>query len=237
MEGCTMNALTIADPTQACFVADFYHLNPVNFDKLAAADWNGVTCPAVIMKCSQGATYADPLYAQRVGLARKAGLKVAPYAFNTGENVAAQVNEFLTHAHLDADMGGWLDFEDNRASQMTLAQALEFMDRFDQATGRSCGMYAGNRIKETIVNATQAERDFLGAHAFWGCQYNTKFVMRDYNGHPLPWDVPFLWQFAADGSGPQPHTLDGLQNNADLSVFRGSPDQLRAAWALPKMTA
>jgi lysozyme len=232
-----MTQLTIADPSQACFVADFYHGNPVDFGKLAAGDWNGVKCPAVIMKCSQGATYADPLYAQRFGLARAAGLEVAPYAFNTGEDVASQVNEFLTHAHLDDNMGGWLDFEDNRASQMTLDQALEFMDRFDQATGRSCGMYAGNRIKETIVHATAAQRDFLAAHAFWGCQYGAAFVMRDANGQPLPWDVPLLWQFTGDGNGPLPHSLDGLQQGADLSIFRASPDQLRAAWPLPKLVA
>jgi GH25 family lysozyme M1 (1,4-beta-N-acetylmuramidase) len=227
--------LTIADPTQACLVADFYHLNPVNFTKLAAANWNGVKCPAVIMKCSQGATYADPLYAQRVGQARAVGLLVAPYAFNTGEDVAAQLSEFLTHAHLDDQMGGWLDFEDNRASPMTLDQALEFMDRYDQATGRSCGMYAGNRIKETVSRATQAQRDFLAAHAFWGCEYGPEFVMKDYNGHPLPWDTPFLWQFTGDGAGPLPHTLDGLEQGADLSIFRGSPDVLRNAWPLPAM--
>ena len=73
-----MNTLMISDPTQACFVADFYHLNPVDFGKLAAASWNGIKCPAVIMKCTQGATYSDPLYAERVGLARTAGLLVAP---------------------------------------------------------------------------------------------------------------------------------------------------------------
>jgi lysozyme len=236
--GCEiMTAITIADPTQACLVADFYHGNPVDFSKLKAANWNGVPCPAVIMKCTQGATYADPLYAQRVATALDIGLLVAPYAFNTGEPVASQVSEFLTHAHLDANMGGWLDLEDNRSSQMSLAQALEFMDRFDQATGRSCGLYSGNRIKELIVGATSAQRDFLGAHALWGCQYNVAFVMKDSNGHPLPWDVPFLWQFTGDGNGPLPHTLDGLENGCDLSIFRGSVDQLRAAWALPKMTS
>jgi GH25 family lysozyme M1 (1,4-beta-N-acetylmuramidase) len=232
-----MNAIAITDVTHSCFVHDCYHLNPVDFGRLKAANYNGVSCAAVILKCSQGATYADPAYAQRVGLARNAGLLVAPYAFNSGEPVAAQVNEFLTHAHLDDQMGGWLDFEDNRASEMSLDQALEFMDRFDQATGRSCGMYAGNRIKETIVHATDAQRDFLAAHAFWGCQYGPQFVMKDANGHPLPWDVPFLWQFTGDGNGPQPHTLDGLQNNADLSIFRGSAEQLAAAWLLPKMAA
>lgn len=229
--------IVIADVTHSCFVHDCYHLNPVDFTKLAAANWNGVKCVGVILKCSQGATYADPLYAQRVELARNAGLLVAPYAFNTGENVAAQVKEFLDHAHLYDDMGGWLDFEDNRASQMSLPQALEFMDRYDQATGRTCGMYAGNRIKETITAATDAQRDFLGAHAFWGCQYGPQMVMKDSNGHPLPWDVPFLWQFTGDGNGPLPHTLDGVQAGADISIFRGSADQLRAAWPLPRMAS
>ena len=41
-----MNTLYDSDPTQACFVADFYHLNPVDFPKLAAASWNGIKCPA-----------------------------------------------------------------------------------------------------------------------------------------------------------------------------------------------
>jgi lysozyme len=235
-----MSALAIADPAQCCFVADMYHGNPMNagsFQRLAAANWNGVRCAGVILKCSQGATYADPLYAQRVAEVRAADLPVAPYAFNTGENVAAQVAEFLTHAHLDDQMGGWLDLEDNRKSQMSLGQALEFMYRFDQATGRTCGLYSGNRIKELIAQATDAEREFLGAHALWGCQYGATFVMKDANGHPLPWDVPFLWQFTGDGSGPEPHSLDGLQSNADLSIFRGSPGQLRAAWPLPKMPA
>jgi lysozyme len=230
-----MSQIAFADPTQSCLVADFYHGNPVDFTKLAAARWNGIACPAVIMKCTQGATYADPLYAQRLGEAVAAGFLVAPYAFNTGDDIATQINEFLTHAHIVADMGGWLDYEDNRVSEMTLPEALEWMDRYDQATGRTSGMYSGNRIKETIITATDAQRDFLAAHALWGCEYGAEFVMKDANGKPLPWDAPFLWQFSGDGAGPEPHTLDGLQQGADLSIFRGSADQLRAAWPLPVM--
>lgn len=232
-----MSSLVIADPSKVCFVADMYHGNPVDFGKLKAALWNGVSCAAVILKCTQGSTYADPLYAQRLQQALKVGFLVAPYAFNTGEDVASQVNEFLTHAHIVDGMGGWLDLEDNRASEMTLPNAIEFMDRYDQATGRTCGLYSGNRIKETIVTATDAQRDFLAAHAFWGCEYGPSFKMTDANGHPLPWDMPFLWQFTGDGVGLQPHTLDGLEQGADLSLFPGSADELRAAWPLPAMVA
>lgn len=228
-----MTSLAITDPTKACLVADFYHGNDVDFGKLFAARWNGLSCPAVIMKCSQGSTYADPLYAQRLTQALAAGFLVAPYAFNTGDPVADQVNEFLTHAHIVDGMGCWLDFEDNRASEMTLPNAIEFMDRCDQSTGRTCGMYGGNRIKETITAATDAQREFLAAHAFWGCEYGPVMNMLDANRKPLPWDVPFLWQFTDGQNGPTPHTLDGLGKASDLSLFSGSTDQLRAAWSLP----
>lgn len=228
-----MTSLNIQDPSNACLVADFYHGNSVDFGKLFAARWNGLGCPAVIMKCSQGSTYADPLYAQRLTQALATGFQVAPYAFNTGDPVVDQVNEFLTHAHIVDGMGCWLDFEDNRASEMTLAAAIEFMDRCDQATGRTCGMYSGDRLKTTITSATDTQREFLAGHAFWLAEYGNVAVMKDDNGKQLPWDVPFLWQFTDGQNGPTPHTLDGLGSASDLSIFNGSPDQLRAAWPLP----
>ena len=228
-----MTSSQTIDPTKLCFVADMNHANPVDFTKLAAANYNGVRCAGVIHKATQGAGYADPQYAKRRPLALAAGLLWGAYSFNTGDAVADQVAEFLKVAEPDDATGLWLDFEDNSASEMSLVQALEFMDRVDQATGRTCGIYSGDRMKTLIVSATQAQRDFLAAHAFWGAEYGTVFKDVDDNGKPLPWDVPFLWQDTGDGLGPQPHTLDGLEAGADLSIFQGSADQLRAAWPLP----
>jgi GH25 family lysozyme M1 (1,4-beta-N-acetylmuramidase) len=229
-----MTQIAFTDPAQVCLVADFYHGNPVDFTKLKAAAWNGIGCPAVIMKCTQGAGYVDPLYKQRASMAGSAGFLVAAYHFGTAEPVSSQVNNFMTHAAPTETTGVWLDYEDN-ASQMTLDMVIAFMTGVDAATGRTCGVYSGNTLKQAITKATAAQRDFLAAHAFWLADYALTPVMVDVDRKPLPWDVPFLHQFTGDAAGPLPHSLDGLQNGADLSIFRGSAEQLAAAWPLPKI--
>ncbi len=216
--------------TDLCFIADLYHGNPVDFAKLRAANWNGIKCEGVILKASQGARIADPKYAERIPLARDQGFLTGAYAYNTGEAVADQVVEFLNVAQPDAATALFLDFEDNTASEMTLAQALEFLDRVDQKVGRCCGIYSGNRMKQQVVAATAAQRDFLAAHALWGCEYGPVFKDVDIKGKPLPWTAPFLWQDTGDGIGHQPHTLDGLQAGADLSIFKGTRAELEKAW-------
>jgi GH25 family lysozyme M1 (1,4-beta-N-acetylmuramidase) len=229
-----MTAPTVdANGRALCFVADIYHLNPVDFGKLKAARYNGIACEAIIHKASQGTGVADPAYAQRRPGALAAGFLWGAYAFNTGEPVKAQVAEYLKVAAPDAQTALFLDFEDNSKSEMTLPQAVEFLDRVEQAVARHCRLYSGNRLKTLIVHATDAQRDFLAADRtrLWGCEYDPVFKDTDDAGKPLPWPAPFLWQDTGDGIGPQPHTLDGLQAGADLSIFKGTRDQLAAAWA------
>ena len=87
------------------------------------------------------------------------------------------------------------------------------------------------------LRATDNQRDFLGVHPLWGCEYGPRWRNVDANGHPLPWAKPFLWQYTDGDFGPGPHTLDGLEPHADLSVFDGTADELRAQWALPSAAA
>lgn len=213
-----------------CLVADLNHANPIDVQRLRAADWNGIKCEAIIHKASQGASYRDPKYMDRRFEAVRAGFLWGAYHFNSGEDVPAQVQHFLSAAAPASDTALFLDFEDNAKSQMSLAQALEFLDRVDQTVGRRCGIYSGNRIKELIVGATAAQRDFLVARALWGCQYGPRWKNVDAKGRPLPWDHPLLWQFTGDGIGSPPHTLDGLQNGSDLSTFNGSRADLEKLW-------
>jgi GH25 family lysozyme M1 (1,4-beta-N-acetylmuramidase) len=216
--------------TDLCFVADIYHGNPIDFTKLAAASWNGIKCVGIIHKASQGAGIPDPEYPLRRPVAIAAGFLWGAYAFNTGEPVANQVAEFFKVAIPDTTSGMYLDFEDNTASEMSLSEAIEFLDRGDQKLGRRLGIYSGNRMKELIPAASSAERDFLASHAFWGCEYGPEFKDVDAKGRALPWTAPFLWQDTGDGIGPQPHTLAGLEQGADLSIFKGTRDELAAKW-------
>ncbi len=215
-------------------VADMGSQNPVDFSKLAAAG-----CVGVIHRATRSNEQTDPHYQTRRDLARAVGLKWGGYAFNTGEPVADQVQRFLDFAKFSDDESAWLDLERNPggSGQMTLGMTIEFLARVDGELERHCGLYSGNVIKTLITHATDTQRDFLAAHPLWGCEYGPRWRNVDANGHPLPWAKPFLWQYTGDGIGPGPHTMDGLEPGADLSVFDGTPDELRAAWPLPAISA
>jgi GH25 family lysozyme M1 (1,4-beta-N-acetylmuramidase) len=212
------------------YVADFGSQNPVNFVKLGKSG-----CVGVILRATRSNEKDDALYPSRRELARNNGLLTAAYAFNTGEPPAVQVKRFLDWANLESDEAGYLDLERNPSGtgQMTLNMTAEWLDRADQATGRYCGLYSGDVIKTLITRATSIQRDFLAKHPLWGCEYGPRWRNVDANHQTLPWAKPFLWQCTGDGIGPEPHTLDGLEPDADLSVFDGTAEELRSQWALP----
>ena len=213
-------------------VHDCNHANSVDLGAFAKAGGQGV-----IHKATQG-NYVDPEYKARRVLAEAAGLAWGAYDFNTGDSVASQVARFLQTAQPDFDTSMWLDFEDNRVSQMSLGEAQEFLDRVDQAIGRPCGMYSGNRAKELLADAKQSQVEFFALHPLWLCQY--KIVKADVDldqlnkliALPIAWKEYFLLQYTGDGIGPMPHTMPGLEKGADLSVFNGSAAELRARWNL-----
>ena len=207
-------------------VVDIYHGNTVtDFGKAHNFGIRGV-----IHKAVQGAGITDPAYAVRRPRALAAGLLWGAYAFNTGEKVADQVAHFLKVAQPDAHTLMALDFEDNKASEMSLAQAVEYLQRIDDAIGRHAWLYSGNRLKTLICNATDAQWDEIGKHPLWLCEYGPVAKMHDDDGDQLPWDAPTLWQFTGDGFGPQPHAVPGMQNKMDINSFAGTDDQLAAAW-------
>jgi lysozyme len=213
-------------------VADMNHVNQVDFPRIAAAGIVGV-----IHKAIQG-NFTDPAYAARRAAATAAGLEWGAYAFNTGDPVADQVRHFLQVAAPDDRTSLWLDFEDNKVSNMSGAQAREFLDRVDQAIGRRCGIYGGSRIREQI----DPNDAFFAEHPLWLCQFKLIEVdsLAALNPHisvPKPFTKYFLLQYTGDGVGPKPHTVDGLQQGADLNAFNGTADDLRAAWPLPAVSS
>jgi GH25 family lysozyme M1 (1,4-beta-N-acetylmuramidase) len=220
-------------------VADFAHFNPVNWDKLAQGPIKGV-----IHKAYQFG--ADDKYAARRIEAEKRGLLWGAYYFATDEAPAHSAPAYLASAKPDATTLCALDYERNivRGVQhnMTAAAADEWCDRVEQATGRAAFLYGGDLVRERITpacakNSAMAAR--FARRPLWLCQYKTDPSLRDtdlatLNKHihvPAPWKRWTLLQYAADGHGPLPHTAPGLQNNADLNVFDGDLDALKAVWA------
>lgn len=210
-------------------VADMNHNNPVDFTKLAL---NGIV--GIFHKATQGLGFTDKAYAPRRELATSLGLEWGAYDFATSDDVAANVDRFLSVAKPDDRTALCLDFEDNPKSQMSAAQAREFLDRVDQATGRACWIYGGNRIFEKITDGDP----WWALHPLWLCQYKTSKSLRNTTLQilkksiriPPPWKTWTLLQYTGDGVGPLPHTVPGVENGADLSVYDGTQDELRAAW-------
>lgn len=185
----------------------------------------------IIHKATQGIGYDDPQYMHRTLAARSVGLLVGAYHFNTGDTVNGQLNHFFDAALPDENTLMALDFEDNRASQMTLSEAVEFLQLGDERLGRPLWLYSGNRIKELIVDQSKEVRQTFAKRPFWLCEYGLQAKMADANGKPLPWAKPTLWQFTGDGIGPQPHSISGvITRGIDLNSFDGSIADLTAAW-------
>jgi lysozyme len=213
-------------------VADLNHANPINFNKLKATG----LVSGIIHKVSQGLLFTDRMYTQRKFAALEAGFLWGGYDFATDDDVAMNVDRFLALAGRGAGRGDpqmlyCLDYENNPRHDMSMAMALEFLQRVDQAIGRPCVIYGGDRIKRFVPGLNDSQRDILAARPLWGCEYGPRWKNVDVNGHPLPWtDGPDLWQYTGDGVGPGPHTVDGLENGADLSKFLGEPAAFGSWW-------
>lgn len=185
----------------------------------------------VILKATQGVSYSDPVYSSRTKAARAAGLLTGAYHFNTGEDVATQVRHFFDVVQPDGQTLMALDFEDNGASQMTLAQAVQFLQLADQTLGRPLWVYSGNRVKNLIADASQEVRAAFAKRHFWLSEYGPVVRMTDAKRKPLPWASPTLWQFTGDGVGPMPHSMPGIATQGiDISSYVGTLDQLKQDW-------
>jgi len=193
-------------------VIDISHHNTINdFSALKEAGIVGV-----IHKCTQGSNYADPMYESRRKLATDAGLLWGAYTFNTGDNVIAQINEFLDHADADNQTLMALDFEANPTSQMSLAQASTFLHEADIRLGRKLVLYSGNRVKDILGHNVDS---FLGSHRLWLPQYGPVAVTQ------RSWVKPWLWQFSETGK------LPGTDGMIDFNFYNGTTQQLTSEWA------
>jgi hypothetical protein len=216
-------------------IADMNHANSLNLTEfVAAGGW------AIIHKSLQGPGFKDPAYRFRIAAAEQLGLLVGAYDFATHDDVAANVTAFLGTAVPDKSMTVALnlDFEDNSHSEMSGDQAWEFLDRVHQA-GFACDIYGGNRIREHIDHQQAKWVDMAKVARLWQCRYIGK--QPDDNAGvfaaipPIPpWTENFIIQYAADGLGPRPHAMGGLENGADLNVVRfAAKDELAKVWAGP----
>jgi lysozyme len=193
-------------------VIDLSHFNTVtSFPNIKSAGIVGI-----IHKATQATNWSDPTYADRKQQATAAGLWWGAYHFGTNDDGAAQAQYFLSKVNPGPNDLLALDFEENPSSQMTIAQAEQFVTEVFNQTGRYPGFYSDALAGKLLGNNKSA---VLANCWFWRAQYGGSAPIV-----PPTWSTWTMWQYTE--SGP----VNGISAPCDRDTFNGTMDQLSQLW-------
>lgn len=195
-------------------VIDLSHHNTIPTGLVPAKD-SGIV--GVIHKITEGTTYVDSKVVARWELANDAQMVWGLYHFIRPGDPKKQAEFMFSTADrlkvFDPQTLWVLDWED---TGVTTSNALAFLFRIEELTGREAVIYSGHVLKE----AQDAQfNNAITLYKLWLCQYTT--------GQPtLPKGFAdwWLWQYSDQGSVP------GINPPTDVNAYGSTPDQLIEAW-------
>jgi lysozyme len=193
-------------------IIDLSHFNTVT--TFAAVKSAGIV--GIIHKATQATNWSDSTYTARKSQALAAGLWWGAYHFGTNTDGAAQAEYFLSKVNPGPTDLLALDFEENSQSQMTIAQAEQFVTEVFNQTGRYPGFYSDALVGKMLGNNTS---EILANCWFWRAQYGTSEPIV-----PPTWPTWTMWQYTS--SGP----ISGISAPCDRDTFNGTMDQLSQLW-------
>lgn len=200
-------ASTMLDPA----AIDFSHHNGVtSFEQIAA---HGVV--GMIAKATEGGSYVDPTYKERIGPAISAGLLWGAYHFLRPGDMKHQAAHFVAAAGPDIDIY-CADHEDPGVS---LGSLKTFLAEVERITGKVPVLYSGNVIKEQLGSVHDAE---LARCRLWIAHYTSAHAP---TWPAATWPTWWLWQYTENGACP------GLTGLIDVNRYQGTAAQLTAEWA------
>ena len=200
---------------------------------------------AVIHEATYPPFQRDARYRERQVAAMQAGLLWGAYHFGDATNPIGQADHFLgvVAASMPAPLGPEkrrpgmllvLDFEKNGhypGGTMTVAQAVAFVERIRERTGKYPGLYCSEyRLRQMLYgrNVTAAQRRALTNCWLWIANYH--FQPRT----TAPWDQWHLWQYCGDGKSDLPRSAfpKSVANirKAERNIFRGDSVALQLFW-------
>lgn len=217
-------------------IIDLYHGNDVT--DFAAVRASGVV--AVILKCSQGASFVDPAFSQRADQAKAAGLLVGAYHFCNADLPSLQVSNFHRALSGKGLLLPVIDVEPNGSSTVSVKQAATIVLGVKASLGGYPVVYMGRYGPDG--NAGGLPNATLSAASLWIPAYGsvpavlqgllsvippleTLLTAVGYLPRlPPGWATWEMWQYTETGSCP------GIPAPVDRSRFNGTEAQLRAWW-------
>jgi len=193
-------------------VIDLSHFNTVT--SFAEIKSDGIV--GIIHKATEATNWTDSTYAARKQQALAAGLWWGAYHFGTNADGAAQAEYFLSKVNPGPTDLLALDFEENTQSQMTIAQAEQFVTEVFNQTGRYPGFYSDALAGKLLANNNS---EILANCWFWRAQYGTSEPIV-----PPTWSTWTMWQYTS--AGP----VSGISAPCDRDTFNGTIDELSQLW-------
>jgi len=186
----------------------------------------------------------DSRYFERQQAATQAGLLWGAYHYGNGTDPIRQADHFLSvvsNAWAQTDQRARppgvllvLDFEKNGhypGGTMRLDQAIAFVERIRERTGKYPGIYSGEyNIQRTLNGArlSAGQTGVLGNCWLW---------LANYSSQPRatsPWSGWQLWQYCGDGRCNLPRSTypKSIANisRAERNIFNGTRDALETFW-------
>jgi len=198
-------------------VIDLSHFNTVESFPDIKSD--GVA--GVIHKATQGTDWADPAYDSRKQQAQAAEIWWGAYHFGTNADGAAQAQYFLSKVNPGPNGLLALDFEENPQSQMTIAQAEQFVTEVFNQTGRYPGFYSDELAGKMLGGNVSS---ILANCWFWRAEYEES----SSPSVPPTWSTWTMWQYTSSG------LVSGISGGCDRDTFNGSLDDLSRLWGYVK---
>lgn len=193
-------------------IIDLSHYNEVT--SFQEVQQSGIV--GVIHKATEGTNWSDPTYASRKQQALGAGLWWGAYHFGVNEDGAAQAQYFLSIVNPGPQDLLALDFEENPSSQMTIAQAEQFVTEVYKSTGRYPGFYSDSLAGSLLGSSPNS---ILTNCWFWRAEYGGSAP-----SVPNTWSTWTMWQYTESGSVP------GIGGDCDRDTFNGSVAGLSQLW-------
>jgi lysozyme len=186
----------------------------------------------------------DAKYFERQQAATRAGLLWGAYHYGNGTDPVRQADHFLSVVS-----GAWaqadpatrpagvllvLDFEKNGhypGGTMRVDQAIAFVQRIHERTGKYPGIYSGEYYLTRTLNSLKAGTSRTRTLA------NCWLWLANYGSEPRatsPWSAWDMWQYCGDGRCRLPRAAypKSVANiiKAERNIFRGSRTALENFW-------
>lgn len=179
----------------------------------------------IIWKATQGTGYVDPTYNQYREIAIDAGLLWGAYHFAENADPKQEAAWFVKNAAIGENDLFCLDWEPYSNQTMSAQQAEAWVREVEDLLGRpnECVVYGSSSFLTDMI--PQSQDAFFAKRRLWLAQFGPTPKV------PPTWKDYWLWQYAADGEGPEPRTVAGIPGKPDCNSFPRTENELRAEWA------